>query len=275
MFQHILLIPFTRAGFALVFFLTFLNLTVSQGTTNGLIFYVNIVKANQAVFFPPGDTNMLLKYPDSFHLTDKPGPGHWDMFCWWFEWLLENMVTVCVPCLYLEVIRFPYWSHCSCYPILNSFILSLHHLCSHSWLILMVLESCVVIQWQHICNCWCGGNGESVQETFPLDSWEHIYPKPNIAVINNHVYSSKWRQSGNSCLHSSGDCICPVCCHSVLPCPEERVEATHTKVVFEVWSKQKSKLKGHSETSNQQEVIRQPTHSDRILQELREPLLTN
>ena len=76
MFQHILLIPFTRAGFALVFFLTFLNLTVSQGTTNGLIFYVNIVKANQAVLFPPGDTNMLLKYPDSFHLTDKPGPRH-------------------------------------------------------------------------------------------------------------------------------------------------------------------------------------------------------
>ena len=71
-----LLIPFTMAGFALVFFLTFLNLTVSQGTTNGLIFYVNIVKANQAVLFPPGDTNMLLKYPDSFHLTDKPGPRH-------------------------------------------------------------------------------------------------------------------------------------------------------------------------------------------------------
>ena len=54
-----LLIPFAMAGFALVFFLTFLNLTVSQGTTNGLIFYANIVKANEAVFFPPGDTNIL------------------------------------------------------------------------------------------------------------------------------------------------------------------------------------------------------------------------
>ena len=54
-----LLIPFTIAGFALVFFLTFLDLTVSQGTTNGLIFNVNIVKANEAVFFPPGDTNIL------------------------------------------------------------------------------------------------------------------------------------------------------------------------------------------------------------------------
>ena len=54
-----LIIPFTLAGFALVFFLTFVNLTVSQGTINGLIFYANIVKANQAVFFPPGDTNIL------------------------------------------------------------------------------------------------------------------------------------------------------------------------------------------------------------------------
>ena len=54
-----LLIPFAMAGFALVFFLTFLNLTVSQGTTNGLIFYANIIKANEAVFFPPGDTNIL------------------------------------------------------------------------------------------------------------------------------------------------------------------------------------------------------------------------
>ena len=54
-----LLIPFAMAGFALVFFLTFLNLTVSQGTINGLIFYANIVKANEAVFFPPGDTNIL------------------------------------------------------------------------------------------------------------------------------------------------------------------------------------------------------------------------
>ena len=54
-----LLIPFAMAGFALVFFLTFLNLTVSQGTINGLIFYANIIKANEAVFFPPGDTNIL------------------------------------------------------------------------------------------------------------------------------------------------------------------------------------------------------------------------
>ena len=30
-----------------------LNLTVSTGTLNGLIFYANIIRASQAVFFPP------------------------------------------------------------------------------------------------------------------------------------------------------------------------------------------------------------------------------
>lgn len=39
-----LLIFFAFAGIALVFFITFLNLTVSEGTMNGLIFYANIVQ---------------------------------------------------------------------------------------------------------------------------------------------------------------------------------------------------------------------------------------
>ena len=47
-----LLIPFALAGFALVLFIKILNLTVSQGTINGLIFYANIVAANRSIFFP-------------------------------------------------------------------------------------------------------------------------------------------------------------------------------------------------------------------------------
>ena len=50
-----LLIPFSLAGIALVAFLFALNLTVSVGTINGLIFYANILKINETVFFPPGD----------------------------------------------------------------------------------------------------------------------------------------------------------------------------------------------------------------------------
>ena len=47
-----LLIPFALSGLSLVFFIKILNLTVSQGTMNGLIFYANIVVANRSIFFP-------------------------------------------------------------------------------------------------------------------------------------------------------------------------------------------------------------------------------
>ena len=40
-------------GVLLVVFLTLFNLTVSLGTINGLIFYANIIRSSQAVFFPP------------------------------------------------------------------------------------------------------------------------------------------------------------------------------------------------------------------------------
>ena len=55
----LLLIVFILAGFALVFFIKILNLTVSQGTINGLVFYANIVAANRSVFFPAQQNNFL------------------------------------------------------------------------------------------------------------------------------------------------------------------------------------------------------------------------
>ncbi len=54
-----LLIPFALAGFALVLFIKVLNLTVADGTLNGLIFYANIVRANQGAWIPANDTNIL------------------------------------------------------------------------------------------------------------------------------------------------------------------------------------------------------------------------
>ena len=41
------------AGVLLVVLLTLLNLTVAEGTLNGLIFYANILQVNQDIFFPP------------------------------------------------------------------------------------------------------------------------------------------------------------------------------------------------------------------------------
>ena len=50
------------AGIALVVLLIVLNLTVSVGTINGLIFYADIVRANHATFFPPNTTNSFLSW---------------------------------------------------------------------------------------------------------------------------------------------------------------------------------------------------------------------
>ena len=47
----LLLIPFALAGLLLVIFLIVCNLTVSEGTINGLIFYANMVQLNKAIIF--------------------------------------------------------------------------------------------------------------------------------------------------------------------------------------------------------------------------------
>ena len=52
-----LLIPFAIAGVLLVILLFLLNLTVTAGTLHGLIFYANIVAANQHIFSPPSLNN--------------------------------------------------------------------------------------------------------------------------------------------------------------------------------------------------------------------------
>ena len=57
----LLLIPFALAGLALVFLLLKCNLTVSEGTINGLIFYANIVRVNQAIFFPKSSSLFMTK----------------------------------------------------------------------------------------------------------------------------------------------------------------------------------------------------------------------
>ena len=50
--DHIaLIVPFALAGIALVAFVITLNLTVSVGTINGLIFYANVVKLYEHIFF--------------------------------------------------------------------------------------------------------------------------------------------------------------------------------------------------------------------------------
>ena len=57
----LLLIPMiSLAGVLLVVALMILNITVAEGTINGLVFYANIIKANEAIFIPPEATQSVL-----------------------------------------------------------------------------------------------------------------------------------------------------------------------------------------------------------------------
>ena len=49
----LLLAPFGLAGILLIVFLSLTDMTVTAGTINGLLFFANIVRKNQATFFPP------------------------------------------------------------------------------------------------------------------------------------------------------------------------------------------------------------------------------
>ena len=57
-----LIIPFAVAAIALVAFVIVLNLTVSVGTINGLIFYANVVKIYEPIFFPDGPITYLSQF---------------------------------------------------------------------------------------------------------------------------------------------------------------------------------------------------------------------
>ena len=60
---YLLLLPvFVLAGIVLVAVLMFLNLSVSVGTINGLLFYVNMVKLNEAFFFPNGSVPVVSQF---------------------------------------------------------------------------------------------------------------------------------------------------------------------------------------------------------------------
>ena len=57
-----LIIPFALAGVAIVILLIALNMTVSMGTINGLIFYANIVQLYQPLLFPRGPVPVLSQF---------------------------------------------------------------------------------------------------------------------------------------------------------------------------------------------------------------------
>ena len=62
-----LIIFFAAAGFLLVFFIGILNITITQGTINGLIFYANIVWTYKDIFFTQlGSKNAVIIFLKTF-----------------------------------------------------------------------------------------------------------------------------------------------------------------------------------------------------------------
>ena len=60
---YLFLLPvFAIAGIVLVAVLMFLNLSVSVGTINGLLFYANMVKLNEVFFFPNGSVPVVSQF---------------------------------------------------------------------------------------------------------------------------------------------------------------------------------------------------------------------
>ena len=57
-----LIVVFALAGIGLVALLILLNLTVSIGAINGVIFFANIVKINESLFFPHGPIPLLSQF---------------------------------------------------------------------------------------------------------------------------------------------------------------------------------------------------------------------
>ena len=68
----VLIIGFVIAGIALVFFIKILDLTVSRGTSNGLIFYANIIGA-QTNLFSQNLEVLHIEYCLTFFLCSYPG----------------------------------------------------------------------------------------------------------------------------------------------------------------------------------------------------------
>ena len=61
-----LLVFFAAAGFLLVFFISVLNLTVTQGIINGFVFYANVVWTYQVVLFPQHVRNPVIIFLKTF-----------------------------------------------------------------------------------------------------------------------------------------------------------------------------------------------------------------
>ena len=83
----IFLVALVIAGIALVALLLILNLTVAVGTLNGLIFYANIINANNSTFLPSSSTKFLSVFISVLSLDLGIDTCFEGMDTYWKTWL--------------------------------------------------------------------------------------------------------------------------------------------------------------------------------------------
>ena len=107
-----LLLPFALAGIALVVLLIALNMTVSVGTINGLIFYANVVKIEESFFFPDKPIPVLSQFISWINLDlgievcffdgVSPCSKAWLQYVFSiYIWLILTLIVIFVPILFL------------------------------------------------------------------------------------------------------------------------------------------------------------------------------
>ena len=83
-----LLLPFALAGVLLVLFIKLLDFTVASGTINGLVYYANIVKANESILFTSKGSSLLTLYISWLNLDFGIETCFVDGFtAYWKTWL--------------------------------------------------------------------------------------------------------------------------------------------------------------------------------------------
>ena len=120
-FNIFLLLPFMMAGVVLVFLLFKCNLTVSYGTINGLIFYANIIRANQAIFFSRDRVGILVSFFSTCVYSES-----WSIHCGYCISSLIKLISVSAGAVGLH-----YGGHCILGLQWNSSLSPLHSTAKH------------------------------------------------------------------------------------------------------------------------------------------------
>ena len=98
----LLFFAFALAGLLLVLLLVACNLTVTEGTLNGLIFYANIIQINHAAFFPVMHIPILTETVTIFIAwLNLYRSGNRDLLLQWHGSLCKDLAAVCLSQLHL------------------------------------------------------------------------------------------------------------------------------------------------------------------------------